>query len=328
MSSYLEQLRELERAEGELKRMKSELQKISPPTEAIQLVTPLQAAHWLSTCKFERQREIKRGHVNDLVEEIKAGRFRAKTQVSFCKLSDRFYLVNGQHTLTSLVQADVPLLLAVTVTEVRDMEEVANEYSRHDSGWTRRGADALYAHRIDEELGVSNTVLQKVTSASVHYAFVLNELPAKEVTRLTHDKKVLIVRRHGPLNLEAAMKTGLAWNTRRLQWAYRKSLLACLTFTYRHQAASAIEFWGAMFEDDGLAAKDPRKVLLKDYEQSGFNNGGVGRLSAANLVTDQDIPRMAAVAWNAYVERRTLSFIRFDRAKRTAEFKGCGEVPV
>lgn len=301
---------------------------IRDPSEAIQVVTPITARHWLDNYNYDRQRRLRPLHVKALAREILEGRFRDKTQISFCRLKGAYHLVNGQHTLSAIHMANVPTRLSVTVTEVASDDAVADEFTRHDTHLTRSTSDALYAHRVDEELALSATELQRVTAAAVVYSYMIGEISSNATTSIPHDIKLALVRSRGPIIRDAVRAIGWPLLRKNSAWCYRKSLLATIAITYYYQPAISVEFWGGIAADDGLAANDPRKILLKKYEQSTMHTGVVGRKAGGELIHESHIPKLAATAWNAFVDRRPLTFLRIDHAARKAFFAGCGEVQV
>lgn len=301
---------------------------IRDPSEAIQIVTPITALHWLENYNYDRQRRLRPLHVKALAREIVEGRFRDKTQISFCRLKKAYYLVNGQHTLSAIHMANVPTRLSVTVTEVASEEHVADEFTRHDTHLTRSASDALYAHRVDEELGVTATELQRITAAAVAYSYMIGEISTNQTTSIPHDVKLAMVRSRGPAIRDALRAIGWPLFRKNSGWSYRKSLLATIAITHYFQPDISVEFWGAIAADDGLAANDPRKVLLKKYEQSTMHSGVIGRRSGGEIIHESHIPKLAAAAWNAFVGRRPLTFLKIDHAARKAFFAGCGEVQV
>ncbi len=299
-----------------------------PPIEGIQMVTPEQAAYWLVSCKYDRQRDLRPYHAQNLADEIKAGRFRKKTAVNFCLLRGQHLLVNGQHTLTAIFAAKQPELLSVIVTECSSDEEVADEFSRHDTHLTRQVSDALFAHRMDEELGVSPTTLRRITAAGTYYAFMIGELGTSTATRLSNDRKLEIVRRHGPAIRDAMVGTGVQMGKHDTKWTNRKAVLASIALTYIHRPEMAIEFWSEAFADDGLRATDPRKALIKRLESATAPGSAWTVRSASSVLHDHHIVKLCAVAWNAFYDRRELKLLRFEHDAREVDFTGCQKVRV
>lgn len=299
-----------------------------PPFEGIQMVTPEQAAYWLVSCKYDRQRPLRAYHAQNLADEIVAGRFRKKTTVNFCLLRGRHLLVNGQHTLTAIYAAKQPELLDVIVAECATDEEVADEFSRHDTHLTRQVSDALFAHRMDEELGVSPTTLRRITAASAYYAFMIGELNTSTAKQLSNDRKLEIVRRHGPSIRDAMIETGVQMGKNDTKWTGRKAVIAVIALTYAHKPEMAIEFWSEAFADDGLRATDPRKAMIKRLESATAPGSAWTTRSASSVLHDHHIVKLCAVAWNAFYERREVKILRFEHEAREAEFAGCGKVRV
>ena len=97
------------------------------------VVTPEMAKGWLRDNLFPRYRNISPSHRNDLVREIKGGRFIPGTQIHFARFHGEQFLVNGRHVLAAIEQADTPVTLSILVSDTDSMDEVAGLYCRHDA---------------------------------------------------------------------------------------------------------------------------------------------------------------------------------------------------
>src|SRR4249920_224336 len=130
------------------------------PKEAMsKLVTPELASIWRMQHHYSGQREFRQVHRDSLARMMRAGMFRQKTQISFMQVGDMYYLTNGQHTLSAIETSGCPQILSVVVTRGNSMEDVADDFSRHDTHLTRRFGDSLAAHGVHEEFGIPITQL-------------------------------------------------------------------------------------------------------------------------------------------------------------------------
>ena len=294
------------------------------PQDGYQIVPPQLARYWLDSFNYEHQRKIRPYHVNALADEMKQGRFRKKTQINFCELDGRYFLTNGQHTLSAIVSSCVPCELSVVVLHCKSMSEVADDFTRHDTHLTRQLHDSMVAHEIDKELGVTKTELKWIAAACIFYMYMIGELKTKSKVQISNDIKLQAILQYGEkardafrcyINPEVSAKTYLT----------RKTTLACALHVYLYDASLCEDFYGKMAEDDGLKLGDPRKTLLEFLRESRLQ--GSGAVNAGRKVyLDHHLIKAQSVAFNYYVSRKPLKLIRVDRDAKTAIFKGPGEV--
>ena len=260
------------------------------------LVPPEMAAMLRATCHFDRQRAIDPRNVERLAFEIKQGWFIRGTPISMCVLPDgTMRLINGNHTLEAIKKAGIPVPLTFLYQEVPDLAAVARDYSNLDLQKGRSWKTALHAVNggHNEFDGRATAALGAILSEFGKNAH--NQADSRSrgvrVQMLNHEYRAAI-------NLLAATTKGCpSQNVSKLM---RSAVLGVALITARAQPAKAVEFWGGMVRDDGIAAGDPRKALLRYL----FNNPVAG--SGARPAH----ARIAANAWNAFYEGRDLEFVR------------------
>src|SRR5574343_303424 len=104
------------------------------PTEAMSvMVTPHMASVWRKKWHYGGQRTFRQWHCDNLARMMKARLFRPKTQVSFVEVDGEFYWTNGQHTLAAIELSNTTQELCVVVSKGDTMEDVADDFSRHDT---------------------------------------------------------------------------------------------------------------------------------------------------------------------------------------------------
>jgi hypothetical protein len=291
------------------------------PYEGIQFVSSSVAKNWLDNFNYAFQRNIRSYHVASLANEIVQGRFREKTQINFCSFGDSFHLVNGQHTLSAIVTANAPVLLSVIVTECKNEQEVADQFARHDTHLTRQVADALFAHQVHEEFGVTKTQLQLMTAGCLYFAFMKGQMNVKAANQISNDTKLSLVREHGGLAKDALMMVnGTTYG--QASFMTRKTSLASMMVTIQGDVDISKSFWTAIALDDGLKQGDPRKTLLKLFNET-ITPGGRS-FTAKKTIPDHMIVKSCACAWNSFYDRKNLSLIRADFQSKEVSFKGCG----
>ena len=129
-------------------------------------VTPEMAKQILAESNYERQRPFRKGWSDYISNEISAGRFSLNT-LAFCQNgSGKKYLVNGQHTLTAIVNSNIGLHLPVVTIQTDTPQEVDQNYTKLDIQRKRTIADVLRALGLEEELGISSRSLNHYASAA------------------------------------------------------------------------------------------------------------------------------------------------------------------
>lgn len=297
---------------------------IGLPKEGIYMVTPEMARVWLAKYNYQHQRKIRPYHVSSLARMMEQGRFRTKTQVNFMRLGERFFITNGQHTFSAIEQSGTPQLLSVIVSEASSEEEIADDYSRHDTHLTRQHGDSLIAHEMDQFFGVTPTQLNKMAAASIYFAKIVGRIAAGSATQITHDEKLDLLREYGPLALRA-VRLIEENTTETVRWAYRKTTMGAMMFCLDKQPEIAEQFWSFVISDDGLTVGDPRKTLRRYLSDVG-TTGGASTKQNARYAAAHEFVKASAQCWNAFIEHRDLRRIRVDFKATTATFKRCGKV--
>lgn len=294
------------------------------PTDGYQVITPEIAQQWLSSWNYEHQRPIRSYHVTNLANEIIQGRFREKTQINFCQLGDMFFLTNGQHTLSAIIKAQQPVLLSVVVFEVHTKQQIADDFTRHDTHLTRQLSVSLVAHEINKKLEVTTTELNWITAAVNYYAWMVGESPLKSNTVMTNDVKLNLVVKYGEL-ARSALRTFHEPNAKRKDYMVKRTTLACAMHVYNWNPDACSLFYGEISRDNGLLIGDPRKTLL-DYmrETRSYYGGHVSIVKKA--VPYHYFVKAQALAFNAFINRKQLKIIRVNPELVEVIFDGPGPV--
>jgi hypothetical protein len=296
------------------------------PSDGYAVVGPDTAKYWLENHNYQHQRALRGYHVEMLSGEMTAGRFREKTQVNFCRCGLSFYLTNGQHTLSAIVKSEQAILLSVVVQDCKSLDEVADNFSRHDTHLTRRLSDALNAHEIDVKLGVSKTELGWITAAAIYYCALIGEIPLKNRSQISHDEKMKIIDSYGILARDSMMAFHEI-NRKGFSFLTRKSTIACAMHVFMWDEDVCRRFYGEMSRDDGLKRGDPRKTLLEYLRMSRTIGGEVSGRSG-KPTPDHMLVKAQSLAFNAYIQRRELQYLRPSIDGKKAVFEGPGDLSV
>lgn len=307
-----------------LNKQSDEMSIIHLPTDGYQVISPEIAQQWLASWNYEHQRPIRSYHVTNLAQEIANGRFRAKTQINFCRLGDEFFLTNGQHTLSAIIKAQQPVLLSVIVLDVQSKNQIADDFTRHDTHLTRQLSVSLIAHELNKTLEVTATELNWITAAVNYYAWMIRESTLKSSIQMTNDVKLNQVVKYGEL-ARSALRTYHEPNAKRKDYMVKRTTLACAMHVYNWNPDACESFYGEISRDNGLLIGDPRKTLLEYLRETRSHSGG-SNLTVKKSVPDHYLIKAHAQAFNAFINRRNLKFIRVNVEAQEALFDGPGNV--
>ena len=269
-------------------------------------ITPEVASRILNELNFEDQRDADtagaRQHIHNLAIEMRHGLWIEGVQIHFACFEDRLYLVDGQHRLLAMIEAEMDITFHVLITTVSSYKEVRQLYYRHDTVCRpRTNSQVVSAAGIDVAHDMSTRQANRVLAAV--------KLIVAGFTYVNTNRKALELRVPDRLfaagdqwwapakQFFGAISTADAVMRGRLT---RQATMAVGLVTFRYEAEKALEFWGDVARDDGLHKGDPRKTLSRDLLDTRFaRKESVGYAS-----------RAATMAWNAFFEGHQLGSIR------------------
>jgi hypothetical protein len=115
-------------------------------------ITPQEATNWLRA--NEHNRPVRKGHVNFLANEMKAGNWQINGQAIV--IADNEQVLDGQHRLLAIIEAGQPIKTLVVYGITPEA------FSTIDTGAVRSGSDALYLHFGDHPIGIVKAVATAV----------------------------------------------------------------------------------------------------------------------------------------------------------------------
>lgn len=281
-------------------------------------VTPTMAKRWLDTHTYERQRRIRKYHVNHLANMMTRGHFRAGSPIDFAYHANKWYLVNGQHTLNAMVESGVELSLNVMVHSCKSMAEVNKIYASFDRQLKRTTKDTMAAYDIAgiDELrsdikasayvatGMATMGLESSLDANTQqYLYPWHndqEMRAKIVESWMTELQVI--------SQDAITESG---NTKSI--VSKQGFLSVALITYRFSEEKARDFWQGIMLDDGLARDDPRKAFIRAYQADRTE----GRSKTLSTRSRQRYSALyAASAWNLFLANRSIMQLKTPTADR------------
>ncbi|MEO5334306.1 MAG: hypothetical protein H7839_20010 [Magnetococcus sp. YQC-5] len=275
-------------------------------------VTPEKAVELLKCNTFGRQRNINKRRLARYASEMRAGRFIAGTQIHIMQLGTEQILVNGQHTLSAIVESGVSIMLTIAYSAADSMDDVARTYIHHDpTGGARGQDDMMKALDIPALMEMSSAQSSKMYSA---VRFIKSGFSRRDVSDSKEDvfSEVMEWMLEGTAFFDAT-KGGSAT-------IYNAPIMAVALVTFRYQEKLAHEFWKQVAQDDGLRKNDPRKRLHELIEECKLRPNVF--LKNERAITPAYLARAAATTWSAFFSGRTLSKILIYDVDREINIKG------
>lgn len=264
-------------------------------------ITPSLAARILTEAHFDGQRKVVEGQAQLYAEAMRRGVWLKNSQIAFCRVGSRYYLVNGRHRLTGVTLAKMPIEFQLAIYDCKSEAEVQAMYSRFDTMIRKRSHEnVIHAFDLAGKAEVSKTIARAIYRA---IPFIVNDM--KSHKGYTDKAKAGLV----DMRLDAC----LPWfdSARLLERCLeecdttpKKLILrnggtsAVALVTLRYQPEAAIEFWSGLAKNDGLRKGDPRHTLLNALLTRTLNSHHNGSVL------------VPALAWNAFFENRSLSIIK------------------
>lgn len=224
------------------------------------VVTPDQAKEWLEHNVFESQRKLRPAHVVFLAGEMKSGRFRRGTPIEFGVLNGKPFLVNGQHTLSAVVQSGQSVELIMVTQPVPSEEALGWLYNTHDSGLARTWVDAYAALKLNSKFNMTDSEVNAYGRAAPFIGGCFGYREVKEFSASRNrDARISVMEAY-----HDAARTYLDCLLP-AEPAIRKALMlapcfALGTYTVANDKERATQFWTLAADDQNLTKADPPKV--------------------------------------------------------------------
>ena len=276
-------------------------------TQKYMNVTPAIAQDWLQKYRFERQRTLRQHHVQFLANLMRQGHFRPGSSVAIAVENGAHYLINGQHTLTAIVQSGVTITLSIETYVVSSMDEVAKLYTTFDTNLRRSVRDVMMSQDLPSRY---NLTIPQTTSFASALPIILSGFDSGARS----PKHPLLIQLRDPQVRQkvmddwipyASLYYGIFINCPKyiFNQGLRASVAALGITTFRYQAAKAETFWTQVAKQENLTASMPAYKLIQ------FLNSN----PLFDLRMGYQYVRYCAGAWNAFFQGRTYANIKSRR---------------
>lgn len=255
----------------------------------------------LLDCLYEKQRPLKNWSVTYISKTMQDGKFAPGTPIDIAILNGNQYLINGQHRLHAVIEADTELAFTIIEHYVNSMDDIASLYTVIDRGAPRTRADSDRVFGMGEKYDLTNVQVNKLSAA---IAFIMGNFK-----KLSKENKILDkeISEEYPKYIESyrAFEEAIEGCATDMKIKiHRLSPLSVALTTFLHQRDIAETFWRDVALDDGLRLGDPAKVLSRFILKVSRDSKRDG-----NCISNEYIARGVARAWNAYYEGERLEKI-------------------
>lgn len=263
------------------------------------MVTPEMAEKILENCAYDGQRPLKERRVLEYADMMRDGVFRKSTVITICQLpTGKRCLVNGQHTLSAILELGRAYPLVIEEIEAENMAEIDALYMTFDPrGSSRSKKEVEDADRRLDHFPLKGQYLSAIPYMGAGWG-TKRGIPMHEKRK--HDIALT-------WNAEIQASYEAIKNGRNSKWLKRGPVMAGMLQTYRLNPEKAPEFWGAVAHGTGLEDGDPALCLLTWLQTYKLAGNEVNHAKAI------------ALAWNSYVHNKPLKKLRLDVEGRTAQ---------
>jgi hypothetical protein len=275
---------------------------------------PKDAVQWLEAFAYPKQRPLRRDHVRTLRGSMLDGTWVAGTMLKLVEIGDAIYLVDGQHRLKALTEQDGAHEFVVAEYTADTLDDVGTVYGHTDHNQRSRSF-GVYMDAMDVSANLGMTRMH-IDALSGSLALILTggtgDLPRSSSPSLEERKR--LIELYAPFVRKTITAIG-SMSGLMNQPMRRSYVQAFMALTSRYPITAGFgdrtteAFWTGMVADDGLAATDPRKLVHTHLLTSKVAGRSLIK-NTKEMVTSTGGFRLLTLAYNAYIEGRSLKFLR------------------
>jgi len=227
-------------------------------------ITPQAARTILLHERYERQRPLDLGVVQEYALAMLNGEFRQGTVISFCVYQGTRYLVNGQHTLEAICRSGVTLELGLEEIQIESLEERAYWFSKYDRLKLRSLKQIYDANGIHEAVNMNKSQADCLGACLPLLASGFSSVPRSRgsMRMYTSNPRLRMDFIRAWADEASRFYTAITGAPGTLSMNIRRApVLAVALVTYRFTGTDADDFWMNVCQDDGLHQGDQRKAL-------------------------------------------------------------------
>jgi len=259
-----------------------------------------------------RERPLSQKRIRELCADVKTKK-TIVFQWAAAQVGNDVYRVNGQHTSylfhTNPKLVNSGLRVNVTVYECKDMEEVAELYSKFDSGVSSRNAgdvNRVYAGTLESLMDMPTWLVNLCTTA-LAYAKWGEQYMAKR----REDRAQLLTKNEDfILFVQELSKTSGSGG---FKFMKKGAVVAAIFETYKISEDFSRRFWTAVRDATGISPDLPDRQL-NNFLLTATLNSGANILTNKSAATRREIFAKCIIAWNAY-RKEEVTRLRYSPSK-------------
>jgi hypothetical protein len=279
-------------------------------------VDPDLAKHYLTFNNYIVQRKLRRGHVDELAEKMKDGRFR-EGEISFGVYNDDSFMMNGQHQCIAIIQSGETIPCRVEKYRCKSEMDLSDLFAEYDTFLPRSLQDIVKARVNGLHLKWPNYIASLVVSAAtIEYTMKQTKTPYALKGRIVPSstgkeasgKKPLSKNRRVAL-LDEYLKEGdfvnevftnvdgnMKMSSFHCRHIGRAPVVYVMFLTMRKNEKDALEFWVSV-RDGEILTKDMPEMKLREFLKS---VNSITRPYSYRVVKSHEYICRCIMAWNAF----------------------------
>jgi hypothetical protein len=257
------------------------------------LVTPDKAQALLATA-YQGQRPRRPHHVRFLRHLLRTGHWRQGAEIHCARIGSERFLINGQHTLTALVQEHLSAWLTVVEIDVPTLAAIGRLYESFDRNLTRSLDDIYQSDPEMRQYAWTGKQLKAMSGAVAVLATGYAKDALFTAILLTLRDPFVRAELIRDWSGEATQAFGTMQGQLR-RHLLRSGVLSVVLATYRYAPLHAAQFWPAVCQDSGLTEGVPARALVHFL-----------LTTPSRMLGAPEYARHVASAWNACYEQRAL----------------------
>lgn len=277
-----------------------------------QALNPAIAKKYATMTPVPRERPLNPQRVRDLMADIQAKK-TIVFQWAAAQVSGELYRVNGQHT-SHLFHQNPKLIhsgmrVNVTVYECKSMEEVAELYSKFDSGVSSRNAgdvNRVYAGTVESLLDMPTWLINLCTTG-LAYAKWGEKYMAK---RREERAELLLENEDFILFVQELSKTRGSGGFKCMK---KGAVVAAIYETYQISEDISRQFWSAVRDATGPTPDSPDR-MLNTFLLTCALNSGAALAANKSAASRREIYAKCILAWNAF-RKNEITRLRYSPTK-------------
>lgn len=273
---------------------------------AIVNIDPAYAQKLLDDFPYDRQRDLNTNTVIGYAEQMKNGEWGPgfDVEVAYAIGPDgamHGYLLNGRHRLNAVILSETTQEFTLRFVAGETMEDVAWRYGQIDRQKRRSMMDTQRALGLPDILGLSQHNTRVLVAA---VPFMLAGFRRGSHAAYSQPTQIALATNFG-----GAMERVIGYFAHGIPLLVAQSrrlgplgvaLVIAQDASVTYGEEKVADFWRGMVADDGLRNDDPRKVLARALYDTKHGEQSQRRDS------NERVARVAALAWNAWVEGRVM----------------------